>query len=265
LSATNVLYGPVNASDAIDKATYDARKAIEIHPLLAAAHTAIASIDLRYKWDWIEAEKEFKLAIDLEPDYAPTHFFYANLLAIQRRFDESIGESGKGRSLDPYSAVSEVNYARALYYARQFDAAHQVLQQKLDQNPGCSQCMHLMAYFLMREGKTEDAIALLEKRYAVDKFHVAAALGYAYAKAGRADEARSMFTVLDQSPDPVPSHERALIYLGLRDLDQAFIYFQKSCDERFPSIPLMSVDPLYDEIRGDGRFVALMNRANITN
>jgi hypothetical protein len=74
-----------------------------------------------------------------------------------------------------------------------------------------------------------------------------------------------MFAVLDQSPYPVPSHERGLIYLGLRDLDQAFYYFDKSCDERFASIPLMSIEPTYDELRGDPRFVELMKRANVAN
>lgn len=265
LSTSNVLYGPVNNAEAMSKATYDARKAIEINPLLAAAHTAIANIDLRYKWDWIEAEKEFKSAIDLDPNYAPAHFFYANLQATLHRFDESITESAKGRSLDPYSDVAAVNYARALYYARRFEDARQVLQQQLDQNPNCGQCLHSMGLLLVQQGKFEEGITILEKRYAADKWHVAAALGYAYARSGRTDQASSMFAVLDQSPYPVPSHERALIYLGLRDLDQAFTYFQKSCDERFASIPLMSIDPLYDELRSDPRFVAIMNRAKVTN
>jgi serine/threonine protein kinase/tetratricopeptide (TPR) repeat protein len=265
LSSPNVLYGSTDATEAISKATFDARKAIEINPLLAAAHTSIANIDLRYNWDWIEAEREFKLAIDLDPNYAPAHFFYANLLSIMQRFDEAIAESAKGRSLDPYSSISAVNYGRALYYARRFDDERQVLQQELEQNPGCGPCLHSMGWVLVQQGKIKEGITFLEKRYADDKLHVAAALGYAYARDGRADEARKMFAVLDQSPYPVPSHERALIYLGLRDFDQAFTYFQKSCDERFASIPLMSIDPLYDELRSDPRFVAIMNRANIRN
>ncbi|HEX3084486.1 MAG TPA: hypothetical protein VHP99_08205, partial [Pyrinomonadaceae bacterium] len=265
LRTTNVLYGPVDAVDEISKATFDARKAIEINPLLAEAHTAIANIDLRYNWDWNESEKEFKLAIQLDPNYATAHFFYANLLALQHRFDESTAESVKGRSLDPYSAISAVNYGRTLYYARRFEDERQVLQQRLDQDPSCGSCLHSMGLLLVQQGKLSEGIAVLEKRYAVDKWHVTAALGYAYARSGRADDARGMLAALDQSPYPVPSHERALIYLGLRDFDQAFIYFQKSCDERFASIPFMSIDPLYDELRSDPKFMAIMNRANITN
>jgi serine/threonine protein kinase/tetratricopeptide (TPR) repeat protein len=265
LSVPNVLYGRADATEAISKATYDARRAIEINPLSTEAYTSLGNIDVRYNWNWIEAEKEFRSAIELNPNYAPAHFSYANFLAIQKRFDESIAESARGKSLDPYSDLSAVNYARALYYARRFEDARQALQQQLDQNPNCGQCQHLMGYVLMRQEKIPQAIAMFQKRYAVNSLYVAASLGYAYARAGRPDDARSMFAVLDQSPYPVPSHERGLIYLGLRDLDQAFYYFNKSCDERFAGIPLMSIEPLYDELRGDLRFIELMKRANVAN
>lgn len=265
LSTPNVLYGRADAAEAISKATYDANRAIEINPLSAEAHTSLANIDVRYHWNWIEAEKEFRSAIELNPNYAPAHFSYANFLAIQKRFDESIAESAKGKSLDPYSDISAVNYARALYYARRFDDAQQALQQQIDQSPACRQCLHLMGYTLMRQGKITDAVAMFQRVYALNQSYAAASLGYAYARAGRPDDARSMFAVLDQSPYPVPSHERGLIYLGLRDLDQAFYYFDKSCDERFASIPLMSIEPTYDELRGDPRFVELMKRANVAN
>ena len=265
IRTTNVLFGPVDSADALNKANYDARKAIEINPLLAAAHTSLANIDLRYNWDWNDAEKELNFAIQLDSNYATTHFVYTNLLAIRRRFDESIAEAAKARTLDPYSIASAMNYARALYYARRFDEARQVIQGQLDQTPACGQCLHLLGWISVEQGNFPAGIAMLEKKFADDKLYPAAALGYAYARAGRPDDARRMFEVLDQSPYPVPSHERALIYLGLRDWDQAFTYLQKSCDERFASIPLMSIDPLYDELRGDPRFVELMKRANVAN
>jgi serine/threonine protein kinase/tetratricopeptide (TPR) repeat protein len=265
LSIANILYGRGDAGEAFDKAYFDAHKAIELNPLLAAAHTSIANIDVRYKWDWIEAEHELRLAIDLDPNYAPAHFTYATVLAIQKRFDEAIAESAKGKSLDPYSDLAAVNNARFLYYARRFEDARQALQPQLDQNPNCSQCLALMGYILMRQDKLAEAIAMFQRQYAVKPIYATAALGYAYARAGRPDEAGSMFAILDQSKTPVPSHERALIYLGLRNLDQAFYYFDKSCDERFNGIPLMSIEPLYDELRGDPRFIELMKRANVAN
>ncbi|HYW70678.1 MAG TPA: protein kinase [Pyrinomonadaceae bacterium] len=265
LTATNVLYGPVNAQEAISKANFDARKAIEINPLLAEAHTALANIDLKYNWNWTEAEREYNLAIQLDPNYAPAHFFYSTLLAVLRRFDESIAESFKGKNLDPYSPVSAVNYARALYFARRFDEAREVLQEQLDQNPDCGQCLHSMGWFLVQQGRIQEAIPMFERRYAKDPLHTAAALGYADARAGKTEDAKRMFEVLDKSPEPVPSHERALIYLGLRDWDQAFTYFRKSCDERFQSIPMMRVDALYDELHGDSRFDELVKCGNVPN
>ena len=158
-----------------------------------------------------------------------------------------------------------MNYARALYYARQFDDERHVIQEQLDQTPTCGRCLHLLGWLSVEQGKFPEGITMLEKKFADDKLYPAAALGYAYARAGRPDDAKRMFEILDKSPYPVPSHERALIFLGLGDRDQAFAYLNKSCDERFASIPLMSVDPLYDELRGDSRFVDLMKRANVPN
>jgi len=260
---SNVLYGPMTPADAIEQASYNAKKAIEINPLLAEAHTSMGTINLRYNWDWKEAERQFRLALDINPDYAPAHFYYAILLSARARFDESISESDKARSLDPDSAISAMNYGRALYYARRFNEAEAVFRKVLEKNPDYPQCLHSLAYVLLQQGRSDEAVIALEKLYSTDQLHAAAALGFAYARAGRRDDAERMLHFLEQSAEPLPSHEKAIIYIGMRDWDQAFIFLQKSCDERFASIPFLMIDPLYDEIRADPRFLELAKRANL--
>jgi hypothetical protein len=98
----------------------------------------------------------------------------------------------------------------------------------------------------------------------VKPLHAAAALGYAYGKAGRRDDAARMLRYLGQSPEPVPPHETALVYMGLGDIDKAFAYLRQSCDERFASVPFIATDQLYDELRPDPRFAELARRANLT-
>jgi len=116
----------------------------------------------------------------------------------------------------------------------------------------------------LQQGKRDEAIATLEKLYSTSPRLAAAVLGYAYGKAGRQDDAKRMLRFLEESPDPVPSHDKAIVYMGLGDLDQAFAFLQKSYDERFASIAFLTTDPLYDDLRSDPRFAELARRANLT-
>jgi tetratricopeptide (TPR) repeat protein len=156
-----------------------------------------------------------------------------------------------------------MNYGRALYYARRFNEAEAVFRKVLEKNPDYPQCLHSLAYVLLQQGRSDEAVIALEKLYNTDHLHAAAALGFAYARAGRRDDAERMLHFLEQSAEPLPAHEKAIIYVGMRDWDQAFIFLQKSCDERFASIPFLMIDPLYDEIRADPRFLELAKRANL--
>ena len=134
--SSNVLYGPMKPAEAIEKASYNARKAIELNATLPEAHTSMGTINLRYNWDWKEAERDYQLATNLDPNYAPARFWYANLLIVLGRPDDAIREAAIGKSLDPYAHVSMMNYARTLYYARRFDQAAESLNELLQEDAG---------------------------------------------------------------------------------------------------------------------------------
>jgi tetratricopeptide (TPR) repeat protein len=263
---TNVLYGPIKTSEAIQKATYDARKALEIDPLLAEAHTSMGVIHLRYDWDWQEAEKEFKLALELNPNYAPAHFWYSNLLIATRRFDEALREAAAGKSLDPYSNVSAVNYARVLYYARRFDEAAESVQQVLSQDQNNVQAMRMLGLVKLQQSDYAGAIVTFERLHSIDPLQAAAALGYSYAKAGRRTDALNMIQELDElaKQKPVPPLEKALIYIGLGDRDKAFEYLEQAYSERFANLAFLTSEPIYDDLRADPRFAVLTRRVGLT-
>ncbi|HYJ87341.1 MAG TPA: protein kinase [Pyrinomonadaceae bacterium] len=260
---SNVLYGPLSTKDAMDRARADARQALEIDPSLPEAHTSMGTIRFRYDWDWPEAEKEFELAIDLNPEYAPAHFWYSNLLAVMGRFDESIKEGEKARSLDPYSPTSAMNYGRALYYARRYDESERFFRKMLEENPEYPQVLHMMAYVLLQQGEIDEAITMLEKLYSKSPYHAAAALGYAYGKAGKYDDARRMLHFLEQSPDPLPPHERAIVLIGMGETDDAFKLLEMSYQDRFAGLIFLRTDPLYDSLRADRRNAALAQRIGL--
>jgi tetratricopeptide (TPR) repeat protein len=264
--ASNVAYGPIPTKEAMDKAHWNVKQALDIDPSLSETHASLGTIKLRYDWDWQQAEQEFKQAIDLDPDYAPAHFGYSNLLAVMHRFDESIRQSEIAKELDPYSAPSDMNYGRALYYARRFEAAADYFNRLLKQKPDYAQFQHMMGLVLLKQGKYPEAIVILERLHSVEPLYAAAALGYAYAKEGRRDEALKMIDELDQfsKQKPIPPHEKALIYIGLAEKDQVFQLLERAYQERFPNLVYLTTDPIYDDLRSDQRFGDLARRINLT-
>lgn len=262
---TNVLYGVAPIREAMDKARWAARKAIELDDSLAEAHTSVGLVSLRYEWDWQESEREFKRAIELNPEYAPARFWYSNLLAARGRFDESIKQGELAKSYDPYSRLADMNYGRALYYQRRYDAAAAHFATLLEQNPDYPQFLHVMGFVLVQQGRFDEAIAALEKLHAKDPLHAAAALGYAYGKAGRGDDARRVLRELDElsKTEAVPPQEKALVYLGLGDRDMAFAQLEACYEARVTGLIYLTTDPIYDDLRTDPRFAELAGRLNL--
>src|SRR5262249_5227459 len=148
------------------------------------------------------------------------HYWYANLLAILRRSDEAIKESLIARDLDPYSPTAEMNYGRALYYARRYDEAEVYFQKLLDRSPNVPQFLNIMGLVQLQKKNVSGAITTLEKLHAQSPKMAAAALGYAYGKAGRYDDANRIINELDEmaKKQPVPPQEKAIIYVGIGDL-----------------------------------------------
>jgi serine/threonine protein kinase/Tfp pilus assembly protein PilF len=260
---TNVGYGPLRTKEAMDKAGYAARQAIEAGDSLPEAHTSMGLFELNYGWDWSRAEQEFRRAIELNPNYAPAHYGYSNVLFVLRRFDESLKESDIAKSLDPYSPLADMNYGRALYYASQYDEAAEYFRQMLEQDPKCPQCLHMLGLVQLQQGLYPQAVETLEKLHAIKPLHAAAALGYAYAKADRRDDAMRMIHELEQSSDPISPHEKALVYIGLGDRDQAFSMLEKAYEDKFAGLIYLTTDPIYDDLRPDPRFAELARRLKL--
>jgi serine/threonine-protein kinase len=266
LLMSNVLYGPLSTKDAMDKARYDARQALEIDPSLPEAHTSMGSIRFKYDWQWQQAEEEFKRAIELDPEYAPAHYEYANLLAVLKRFDEAIKQSEIAKELDPYSPLADMNYGRALYYAGRYDAAALHFQKLLQQKPGYPQFLYLMGLVLLQQRKYQEGIDLFERLHAIDPLFAAAPLGYAYGKDGRITDAEGVLRELDEfsKEKPITSQEKAFVYIGLGKKDQALALLEQAYSERFANLVYLTTDPLFDDLRDEPGFSELAHRMSLS-
>src|SRR2546422_6535611 len=116
-------YSFVQQSEFMPKAHAAALRALQIDDSLAEAHTSLALITENYDWDWKTAEKEYRRAIQLDPNYATAQHWYAEYLTWLGRFDEALRESERARQLDPLSLIIATDNGAILYYSRQYDRA----------------------------------------------------------------------------------------------------------------------------------------------
>ena len=135
---SSVAYGTMSTRDAMEKAAAAAKSALEIDPKLAEAHISLGIVQTKYNWNWPEAEKSFKRAIELKPDSAAAHYWYSNLLITTGRLDEAIELGEKAKTLDPLSPLFITNLGRAYYRARKYDQAIEYFLNVLQQKPQCS-------------------------------------------------------------------------------------------------------------------------------
>lgn len=262
---SSVAYGTLSTKDAMERAAAAAKKALEIDPNLAEAHTSLGIVQLKYDWNWREAEKSFKRAIELKPDYPAAHYWYSNLLGTTGRLAEAVAESERAKELDPLSPLFVTNLGRAYYRARDFDKAIDYFLRVLAEKPNNTSAMYVLAHAYFQKERYTEAIELLEKISATNKWLAAAPLGYAYAKMGRGDEARRILSEMEALPksENLPAQERAIVYIGLGDKDAAFFWLEKSYEDHFASIIALTTEPLFDSLRSDPRFANLARKMNL--
>lgn len=262
---SSVAYGTMTTKSAMDRATAAAKKALEIDSNLAEAQTSLGIVQLKYDWNWREAEKSFKRAIELKPDYPSAHYWYSSLLGTTGRVREATAESEKAMELDPLSPLFTTNLGRAYYRARDYDKAIEYLRKVLEEKPNNTSAMYVLAHVYFQKEMYDEAIDLLEKISVTNKWLAAAPLGYAYAKVNRTGEARKILVEMEALPksENLPAQERAIIYIGLGEKDAAFFWLEKSYEDHFASIIALTTDPIFDSLRSDRRFTILARKLNL--
>ena len=152
----------VPQTEALPKARAAALKALQLDGELAEAHTSLALITENYDWDWQTAEKEYRRAIDLNPNYATAHHWYAEYLTWNGRFDEAFQESERARQLDPLSLIIAADNAMIFYYSRQYDRAEKGFNAVLEMEPTFPRA-HMVRSVYVETGQFEKALADIDK------------------------------------------------------------------------------------------------------
>jgi TolB-like protein/DNA-binding winged helix-turn-helix (wHTH) protein/Tfp pilus assembly protein PilF len=244
-----------------------ALRALQINENLAEAHTSLALIAENYDWDWQTAGKEFRRAIELDPNYPTAHHWYAEYLAWQGRFDEAFAESERARQLDPLSLIISTDRAAILYYSRQYDRAIEQLHAVLDMESTFPRAHGILILAYVQKGQFAQALADTERvRRNDDSPGVWALQAYVYGRAGQQVQARralAKFEQLNRHGRVDPPILLALAYAGMGDQEKLFNCLQEAFVERSNSLTALKVDPLYDPFRTDPRFQALLRRVGL--
>jgi TolB-like protein/Tfp pilus assembly protein PilF len=258
--------GLVDPREAFPKAKEATLKALEIDGTLPEAVLALASLKEAFDWDWLGAEREYRRAIELDPNSATAHHWYSMLLARMGRAQEAIDEIRRARELDPASGVISRNVGDRWVEARQFDRALQEYQKALEMDPQHPETLSRLAWVHLAGGEHEKAISQLEKARAVSGEEITpgnlSLLGYAYAVAGEREKAQDILRQLQELSQErfVPSYDHGLVYLGLGDRNQALAYLEKGFEERSALVTWLKVDFLLDPLRDEPRFRDLLLR-----
>jgi TolB-like protein/Tfp pilus assembly protein PilF len=259
-------YTVLPSKEALPKARDAAARALELDETLAEAHTSLGAVRADYQWDWRGAESEFRRAIELNPSYATAHQWYAELLSQQGRHDEAIAEIRRAQELDPLSLIVNAIAGRILLFAGRVDPAIEQLQKTLEVDPNFSIANYDLGKAYLRKQMLSQAIAEFQK--SVNLFRVSerdAALGYAYANEGKDAEARDVLrTYLRLSERAYVSwYGIAFVYTGLGEKDQAFACLEKAYQQHDVRLRDVKVEPLFENLRSDPRFVHLVRRVGL--
>jgi tetratricopeptide (TPR) repeat protein len=257
-------------TDSFPKAKAAAMKALQLDDTLAEAHAALAYVDF-FDWDWPSAEREFKRAIELNPNSALSHNRYAVYLETRGRFNESMAEAQRAQELDPLSPEIVSGLGLVYLSTRRYDESIAQFQKALDLYPNAAviRASLASAYAMKRmypQALAEyDKIPDQDKAVAAENQFVAGGLGWVYAVSGRrADALKIAKEFRDLSSHAyVDFYISALIYAGLGDKDEAFRLLEKGYEEHSASLTYLAIDGFWYGMRSDPRYADLLRRMGL--
>jgi tetratricopeptide (TPR) repeat protein len=259
------LYSVLPPKQTMPKAMAAARDALEIDPDLAEAHTSLAYSQLYYEWDWPAAERGFQRALAINPNYATAHHWYHELLTATGRSEEQMAEILLAQELDPLSLIINTDVGWGLYFSRSFDQAIEQLHRTLELDANFAVAHLMLGLALAQKGSAAAATASVQKAIAlsgdVPSTFAVAALGYVHALSGRTQDAVKAMKRLEQLPAAgyAVDYCQAMVLAALGDRGAACDRLERAVTERYDRLIYLNVDPVFDALREEPRFQALVS------
>jgi TolB-like protein/Flp pilus assembly protein TadD len=258
-------YAGVPSSESLPKARAAVVRALQIDDSLAEAHASLGLIN-EHLWQVADAEKEYKRAIELNPNYPTVHHWYALLLFVTGRLDDGMAEIKRAQQLDPLSAVITANVGNHYFARGDLNAAIEEYKKAIELNPNFGLAHSFLGLTYLKQGREQEARAELQK--AVEATGRASqelgALGYGYGVMDKRAEAMAVLRELEEkyAKRESPGLYLAEVYAGLGGKDQAFAWLEKDFQARSSLLMYIDIFPL-ERLRADPRYTDLLRRIGL--
>jgi serine/threonine-protein kinase len=257
-------YGSVAPMEAFPRAERAATKALKINESIDEAHTSLGYINTFFHWNWLAAEQNFNRALEINPNSSTTHLFKAWFFLSQSRFDDSLAEVRRAQELDPLSLLVNTNVGWIYYFRRDIDNAIHEFQRVLELAPSYVIARFMLGIAYQQEEVYDRALNEYLKAFEISEessFYLAR-FGHICALAGKKDEAIKVLDKLKKLRNKtyVSPYDIARVYMGLGEKEQVFVWLEKAWEERASWLPYLNVDPNFDDLRKDPRFIHLLRK-----
>jgi len=255
-------YSGTESAENFTKAKIAATRALEIDDTLAEAHATLANISMWHRWDWAGAERAFKRAIELNPNYPTAHHWYALCLSFLARHQEALAEIRRAHELDPFSL--SINLGVVYLHARQYDEAIKHFRRVNEMNADFLQAHLFLAEAYEVKGMYDEAAKELDKVITLSggRAGTAASLNAGYKAEGARGYVKEKLKLLmlrwQRSGDG--AYQIAEEYASLGEHDQAFGWLDKAFERRDLSLVNLKVTPEFDSMRPNLLFQDLVRR-----
>jgi len=253
-------FGTLRPMEARTEARRAAERALALDPNLAEGETALAWLAALYDWDWPTAEARFRNAIRLNPQHGPAYHWYSMFLTDMGRFDEARVELRKAQALEPLSLLYQRDFGWIDFFEAKYDDAIVHLRNTLASDSKYSAAITLLARSLGATGRTEEALAELERaRPDISSGSYLSFRGYIEAAAGDPRARQTLAELTDVGKNEyVTPYYFALIHTALGQRDHALAALQLAYSQQDSTLGSINVDPRFDPIRSDERFQAIV-------
>ena len=257
-------HGFTSPAEALPKAKAAALKALGIDPHSAEAHASLGLV-LHHEWS-SEAEREFRRALQLDPNYANAHHWFGDYLSVHGRHDEALVEARQALGLDPLNLMIGAWVGLRYYLAHQYDRAIEQAQSTVDLDPNFAAARLILGEAYVQAGRSDRGLAELQSAASLSGSNplYLAQVGVAYASAGRRTEALQVIAQLQtmSSNRYVSPYGLAQIYASLDDKEQTYRWLQAAYDDHAVWMTYLAVDPVFDRLRSDQRFQEMLRRVH---
>ncbi len=260
-------YSHLSPDEAFPRAKAAIQHALEIDDGAAEAHTSLGYITQMYEWNWSEAEREFKRAVELNPSYATGHHWHATYRMMVGQFGEAIEEIRRAQELDPLSLIINTTVGSILYCARQYDGTIEQCRKTIELDDNFPAPHSYLGRAYLKQSRPDEAIAEFQKALQLSgrSPRFIEELAYAHGVAGNRQKASELLNELNALSERryVSPYYLSLVHLGMGDTGKAFDYLGQAIKGRSAELVWMKVDPRLDPLRKDARFTEMLHQIGL--